>query len=425
MKKPVLRTYKKDILNKIHNLDSRLILNIIPKSIKVQTTITSPPYFDMKDYGAENQVGYGQNYDDYLDDLKNIFENVFKITKDDGTLWIIIDTLKRNNQVVTLPFDLANTLKKVGWIFQDIIIWKKDKTVPWSTNGFMQRKFEYILFFSKSATYKNNKDRVRLFDTTQLKKWWVKYPERYNPKGKALDEIWEFPIPVQGSWGDEYIRHFCPLPKEMVATMIQISTDENDVVLDPFAGSGTVLSQSAYMRRKYIGFELNSEYIEMFNAYLKKTFIDSRKEYELSEQNKDQNLFEEQILNLRALKFARVLLNHIEKETNKNDLKIYVSIIGKSIQKNKSILVENIIIGQIDEIEMSSLIKAIIAKRPLSKYGIEPKFEFVEKIMLDTKKYFGYSRTNSYSYIKDMDINSNKTKVISNIKVDLNEKDYN
>jgi DNA modification methylase len=379
----------------------------------------------MKDYGAENQVGYGQNYDDYLDDLKNIFENVFKITKDDGTLWIIIDTLKRNNQVVTLPFDLANTLKKVGWIFQDIIIWKKDKTVPWSTNGFMQRKFEYILFFSKSATYKNNKDRVRLFDTTQLKKWWVKYPERYNPKGKALDEIWEFPIPVQGSWGDEYIRHFCPLPKEMVATMIQISTDENDVVLDPFAGSGTVLSQSAYMKRKYIGFELNSEYIEMFNAFFKKTFKDSRKEYELSEQNKDQNLFEEQILNLRALKFGRVLLNHLEKETNRNDLKIYVSIVGKSIQKNKSILVENIIIGQVDEIEMSSLIKAIIAKRPLSKYGIEPKFEFVEKIRLDTKKYFGYSRTNSYSYIKDMDINSNKTKVISNIKVDLNEKDYN
>lgn len=425
MKNPTLRTYRKEILNKIHNLDSRLILKIIPESIKVQTTITSPPYFDMKDYGAENQVGYGQNYDDYLDDLKNIFENVFKITKDDGTLWIIIDTLKRNNQVVTLPFDLANTLKKVGWIFQDIIIWKKDKTVPWSTNGFMQRKFEYILFFSKCATYKNNKDRVRLFDTTQLKKWWVKYPERYNPKGKALDEIWEFPIPVQGSWGDEYIRHFCPLPKEMVATMIQISTDENDVVLDPFAGSGTVLSQSAYMRRKYIGFELNSEYIEMFNAYLKKTFNNFRKEYELSEQNKDQNLFEEQILNLRALKFARVLLNHIEKETNRNDLKIYVSIIGKSIQKNKSILVENIIIGQVDEIEMSSLIKAIIEKRPLSKYGIEPKFEFVEKIKLDTKKYFGYSRTNSYSYIKDMDINSSRTKVISNIKVDLNEKDYN
>ncbi len=50
--------------------------------------------------------------------------------------------------------------------------------------------------------------------------------------------------------GDEYIRHFCPLPKELVATMIQISTDENDIILDPFAGSGTVLTQSAYMKKE-------------------------------------------------------------------------------------------------------------------------------------------------------------------------------
>ena len=427
MKKPISSKNREKILNQIHHLDSRLILNIIPKSIKVQTTITSPPYFDIKDYGAENQVGYGQNYDAYLDDLKTIFEKVFQITKNDGTLWIIIDTLKRNNQVVTLPFDLANTLKKVGWLFQDIIIWKKDKTVPWSTNGFVQRKFEYILFFSKSITYKNNKDKVRVFDTTLLKKWWVKYPERYNPKGKALDEIWEFPIPIQGSWGDEYIRHFCPLPKELVATMIQISTDEYDVVLDPFAGSGTVLSQSAYMKRKYIGFELNKEYIEMFNNYINKTLPKFRKEYELLEQNDDQNHFESQILDLRALKFGRVIINNLEKITNRNDLKIFVSIIGKSKQKNKSIIVEYTIIGNFDEneIELLAQIKNIISKPPLSKFGIEPKFEFIEKKMFDTKKFFGYSKTNTYSYKKDIELNSNKIKVISNIKVDLNEKDYN
>lgn len=425
MKRSTVKKHNKDILNQIHYLDSRLILNFIPKSIKVQTTITSPPYFDMKDYGAENQIGYGQNYNAYLDDLKNIFEKVFQITRDNGTLWIIIDTLKRNNQVVTLPFDLANSLKKVGWLFQDIIIWKKDKTVPWSTNGFVQRKFEYILFFSKSNTYKNNKDKVRVFDTTQLKKWWVKYPERYNPKGKALDEIWEFPIPIQGSWGDEYIRHFCPLPKELVATMIQISSDENDVVLDPFAGSGAVLSQSAYMKRKYIGLELNREYIEMYNNYIKKTFKKFRKEYELIEQNNDQNHFELQILNLRALKFGRVLINNLEKIINRNDLKIFVSIIGKSVQKNKSIIVEYKIIGHLNKTEFLALIKDIISKPPLSKFGIEPKFEFIKKIKFDAKKYFGYSKTNTYSYIKDTNLNSNNIKVISNIKVDLSEKDYN
>lgn len=61
----------------------------------------------------------------------------------------------------------------------------------------MQRKFEYILFFTKSTDYISNKDKVRVFDTSKLKKRRVKYPERYNPKGKALDEVREFPIPFK------------------------------------------------------------------------------------------------------------------------------------------------------------------------------------------------------------------------------------
>ena len=164
--------------NIIYNEDARNLLTTVGEKVKVMTTITSPPYYDMKDYGSSNQVGYGQSYEAYLNDLSLIFESVFKITHEDGSLWIIIDTFKRNNQVVTLPFDLSNKLKEGGWMLQDIIIWKKDKTVPWSKNGFMQRKFEYILFFSKSLNFKLNKDRVRVFDTTKLKKWWIKFPER-------------------------------------------------------------------------------------------------------------------------------------------------------------------------------------------------------------------------------------------------------
>ena len=217
-------------MNKIYNVDSRNILDVLDEEIQIQTTITSPPYFDMKDYGVGDQIGFGQTYTDYLSDLKSIFSGILQKTKSDGTLWIIIDTFKRQNNVVLLPFDLARELQSVGWYLQDIIIWKKDKTVPWSAKGFSQRKFEYILFFSKSPRFKYNIDAVRLCDTSQLKEWWVNYPERYNPKGKALDELWEFPIPVQGSWGDKYVRHFCPLPKELVSRIIAISTDEEDVV---------------------------------------------------------------------------------------------------------------------------------------------------------------------------------------------------
>ena len=414
----------KNILNIIHNKDARNILDIIPSEIKITTTITSPPYYDMKDYGSENQVGYGQNYEEYLNDLKSIFKGVYDVTEDSGTLWIVIDTLKRNNQVVTLPFDLSNKLKEIGWLLQDVIIWKKDKTVPWSKNGFMQRKFEYILFLSKSKKYKTNKDKVRVYDTSQLKKWWIKFPERYNPKGKALDEVWEFSIPTQGSWGNEYIRHFCPLPKNMVATMIQISTNENDNILDPFAGSGTVLSQSAYMKRNYIGFELNKKYISMFKEYLEKTFSKYRKEYELFTQNKDQRDFENRILNLRSLKFARVLIINIEKKIDFNNFKIFVVPKKASDIKHKLLQVEYQIIGQIDKTIFAEEVKKLINKAPLSKFGIEPVFKFINSKKFDQKNHFGYTKTNTYSYVKNSDINSPKIKVISKICADLNENDY-
>lgn len=370
-----IKTAKKS-LDVIYNTDARNILDTIGSDTKITTTITSPPYYDMKDYDSDNQVGYGQTYEDYLNDLKSIFEGVLEITEENGTLWIIIDTFKRNNQVITLPFDLSNKLKEIGWLLQDVIIWKKDKTVPWSNNGFMQRKFEYILFFSKTENYKSNKDNVRVYDTSQLKKWWIKYPERYNPKGKALDEVWEFPIPTQGSWGEEYIRHFCPLPQSMVATMIQISTDENDNILDPFAGSGTVLSQSAYMKRNYIGFELNNKYISMFEEYLEKTFSKYRNEYELISKNKDQGDFEKRILKLRSLKFARVLINNIEKNTEIKNFKIFVATKKASKIKHKLLKVEYQIIGEVDESLFLDEVKLLTSKAPLSKFGIEPIFKF-------------------------------------------------
>ena len=129
-----------DNLNKVYNTDARMISSVLDSDVSIQTTITSPPYFDMKDYGVDNQIGYGQIYQEYLQDLRLVFSEVLARTAEDGTLWIIIDTFKRHNNVVLLPFDLARELQKVGWYLQDIIIWKKDKTVPWSAKGFSQRK---------------------------------------------------------------------------------------------------------------------------------------------------------------------------------------------------------------------------------------------------------------------------------------------
>ena len=176
-------------INKIHKYDARDISKLIDNPI-IDVTITSPPYFDMKDYGYTEQIGFGQNYENYLEDLRKVFEGVYACTKNTGSLWVIIDTFRRAGSVVPLPFDFANKIAPIGWKLQEIIIWGKDKTVPWAHNGQMRNLFEYILVFSKTDNYKFFIDKVRQYDS--LKKWWVKYPERYNPKVKRLKQFGTF-----------------------------------------------------------------------------------------------------------------------------------------------------------------------------------------------------------------------------------------
>lgn len=410
------------VKSQIYNIDSRKLSEVLPSGKIIQTTISSPPYFDMKNYGVDGQVGFGQTYSDYLDDITDIFIQVLDHTVDDGTLWIIVDTFKRENGIVLLPYDIADRLKEAGWILQNIIIWKKDKTVPWATGGFVQRKFEYILFFSKSSKYKSYGDRTRVYDKDKLKNWWIKYPERYNPKGRALDEIWEFPIPVQGSWGNEYIRHFCPLPKEMVATMISLSTDEGDLVFDPFSGTGTVPAQAAYMKRRYIGFELNPEYVNLCNQYLKKTLKKGKDEYDKSLDFVGQDNFEKEIIYLRALKFGRVLLRKIEEYVNFTQrFRIYVDY---PVNKDGVIKVKYTLIGAVAKDDISVFIENVTHKAPLSKFGIDADVSFSKKLPSARTNEYYYSRTNSYCFLKNVKRDENTVAVISPICVDIKISDY-
>lgn len=422
-------------LYKIHKIDARNINSIITSPI-IDVTVTSPPYFDMKDYGYDEQIGFGQNYDEYLEDLHKVFSNVFECTKETGTLWVIIDVFRKNGETIPLPFDFANKIKSIGWKLQEIIIWGKDKTVPWAHKGQMRNSFEYLLLFSKSDQYKFFIDKIRDYEV--LKKWWVKYPERYNPRGKTPEAIWNFDIPVQGSWGTGYIRHFCPLPEEMIAQILKLTTVEGDVVMDPFSGTGAVLSKADNMKRKYIGTELNPDYIKMFENYLLKTGQEKRLEYEIGEKNLlHQNSFEKLILELRALKYARVFYQKL-KDLNFNEIQlIFVEITKNTPSKKHTLIVVKYCLllkkaSLVDEVIKK--LREIITKAPLSKFGVEPIFvffsnyhEFMEP--LNDKKLYTYTNKVTHSFKKELTVSaitalSNSEIILSEILVDLNEKDY-
>ncbi len=415
----------------IHQYDARKIDELIKEPI-VDVTVTSPPYFDMKDYGYKEQIGFGQSYKEYLDDIGTVFRSIYACTKSTGSLWVIVDALRKDGEIIALPFDIANKIKEAGWIFREIIIWEKDKTVPWTHKGQMRNSFEYILMFSKTDDYKFFIDKIRDYEV--LKSWWIRYPERYNPKGKTPDGIWHYPIPTQGSWGNGYIRHFCPLPEDLVARILTLSTEEKDVVLDPFSGSGTVLAKALNMNRRYIGTELNSEYISMFKNYIKNTNTKKHSEYEKEKKYLvNQMDFEKIILQLRALKYARILLKKIGDQDAMIVQKIKVEKSSEKRLKKNSVdsYMYTILLSTLEEKEkIEKIINALISKAPLSKFGINALFSYVDKIdklISPGEKLYSYSVKITHKFIREVSLGdqiSDKEVILSPIKLNIDENEY-
>lgn len=423
---------KKNIFT-IHNKDARNICDIFDGEI-IDVTITSPPYFDMKDYGNKKQIGYGQSYETYLSELKGVFSQIYDRTKSKGTLWVIIDTLNKNGQVIPLPFDFSAKIQECGWKFKEIIIWEKDKTVPWTHKGQMRNSFEYILLFSKTDDFNFFIDKIRNYES--LKQWWVKYPERYNPKGKTPEAIWHFPIPTQGSWGDGYIRHFCPLPEELIARIITLATEENDVVFDPFSGSGAVLAKAHSMNRRYLGTELNIEYIKMFKEYLHKTHKQKKLEYKNAQDFlSDQTKFEQLILNLRALKYGRIIFQKLRDKFKKAIQNVRIEIDPSPPQKKNSLITVNftflLTTHEHDNSEILDFLNPILSKPPLSKFGVNPQILFEKDpkgFISSTEKLFTYSFKNTNQFQNEIDSRSTVMlkvfPIVSSICVNINESEY-
>ena len=376
------------------NHDARGISSIIGRK-SVDVTITSPPYGHLKDYGSHKQIGRGQSYDEYLNSLTDIFGQIFKRTRSTGSLWIVVDTFKSEKKMKLLPFDLCNRLEGVGWILRDIVIWDKTKTLPWSRKGQLRNIFEYILFFTKTDKFKYHIERIK--ETEGLKEWWVRYPERYNPRGKVPTNIWTFPIPIQGSFTNVDVRHACPFPRELVERILLLTTDTGNRVLDPFAGTGMVLAQAGLMNRKYIGIDVNSEYVEQFYKYVNNDIGTQSNVREIQKTlERKRKVMEKQILKLREVKFPKALFNRLKskhKMLTPEEVNCIVSICESlKVRKRKHEIAKItlfILCNRGANLDFESLereARSIARKPPLSKYGLVPEiFVMPIDVFLETK----------------------------------------
>jgi DNA modification methylase len=309
----------------LHVGDARDVrmLGLEPNSVRC--TITSPPYWDLKEYahGDDREIGRGQSKHDYLDAVRDVLSQVLELTADDGVMWLVADTMRSRqgrgglSEIMPLPFELAEAAREVGWRFQDIIIWRKNKTLPYSGQGKLRNLTEYVLFFTRTGEFIHRPYRCADRHLPGAE-WLAGWPERYHPLGRRPANIWDFDLDTQGMWDHATGRHACPFPSELVAQCIALTSDKGDVVLDPFAGVGTVVAQAAAMGRRGVGVELSSQNVAIYHeTVLPRLQAKWEAESIVRDLDRADQLAEaELIMCLRLLKAGKEMLRAVQRLAN-------------------------------------------------------------------------------------------------------------
>jgi len=216
----------------------------------VQTVITSPPYYDLKDYGHKDQIGAeDSSYKEFHKRLSTVWGECFEKLRHDGTIWIVADTRMDNNGNLTLlPYDIIEHAEQTGFHHVDTIVWYKPTSLGGMNPKILANKKEYVLLLSKSDDPKFNQ-KIKLDNNVE--------DPAISDDGR-LGNLWRFPV-KRGSIGKNNL-HKAPFPLLLVKRMIKLSTDSGDAVLDPFLGSGTTAFAALELERDIFGYEINPEF---------------------------------------------------------------------------------------------------------------------------------------------------------------------
>ena len=255
---------------------------------KAQMCITSPPYYGLRDYGNEDsQIGLEESPEEFIAELVKVFAEVRNCLADDGTLWVNIGDSyynyrggkgqalpkqsvasgmqdlpqvknpRRGNKLegykekdlIGIPWMLAFALRADGWYLRQDIIWSKPNPMPESVKDRTTKSHEYLFLLSKNQNY--------YFDVEAIKE-----PTVDGTQMKRKKSVWNVQTkPYKGA-------HCAVFPSELIFPAILAGSKPNDIVLDPFMGSGTTASVAKELNRNYWGCELHKDYKNLIEKRL-------------------------------------------------------------------------------------------------------------------------------------------------------------
>jgi len=247
--------------------DCRSMEELEDKSI--QLIVTSPPYWHIKNYKTENQIGYGQSLHEYLKDLYRVWKECYRVLEDGRRLVINIgDQFARSliygrYKIIPLHSEIINQCEQIGFDYMGSIIWQKKTTMnttgganimgsyPYPPNGMIEIDYEYILIFKKPGKSK-------------------KIPKEIKEKSKLSKEEWKEYF--KGHWNFppvKQIEHEAMFPEELPKRIIKMFSFVGETVLDPFMGSGTTAKVALELDRNVVGYEINRNFEKIIREKVK------------------------------------------------------------------------------------------------------------------------------------------------------------
>lgn len=296
----------------LHLGDATEILKTLPEQ-SIDCVVTSPPYWGLRDYGADGQLGLESTPELYVAAMTEVFKGIWRVLKDTGTVWINLgdsylagqggkettrgvlphgakqieinphldgkgvtskltpargSTTLKPKDLCGMPWRVALALQADGWYLRSDIIWAKPNPMPESCTDRPTKSHEYIFLLTKRPHYFFNQDAVRepyvpdtrKKTTVQAGQGSIQHRdgERWpHAEGRNLRSVWTFPT------ANFFEAHFATFPEELVVRCLKAGCPEGGTVLDPFMGSGTTALAARKLGMKTVGIELNPEYAKI------------------------------------------------------------------------------------------------------------------------------------------------------------------
>lgn len=218
------------------------------QACSVAAVVCSPPYWDLKDYGHEAQIGFGESYARYHERMDAVWRECHRALRDGGTMWVVIDKVWAEGRLVHIPFDIAKRCEALGFTLVDLIVWHKPTAIAGMHPRNSVNKHETIVVLSKGAPALATRAEGRAPDV-----WAGQWSDLWRVVVKA-GSIRKTP------------DHKAPYPEELIERIVAIATAPGDLVLDPFLGSGTTLKVAVGMGRRCVGYELNPAFKELISG---------------------------------------------------------------------------------------------------------------------------------------------------------------